>query len=84
MLSFVLNAFGTDFIVDPGTYTYLEISNGEDTSKCIKAHNTVVVDDEDPVNIEEAFEISGIPFTQIKDHLINEKHVNHIDSIISY
>ncbi len=72
-LSFVLDAYGTRFIVDPGTYTYFGDFKWRKYFKSIKAHNSVVVDEKDPVNINEAFELSHIPFAQMKDCVIRDK-----------
>lgn len=67
MLSFVLSAYGTCFITDPGTYTYLGDFKWRRYFRSMKAHNTVVVDDKDPVDIEEVFELSHIPYASIQD-----------------
>jgi hypothetical protein len=73
MLSFVLDAHGTCFIVDPGTYTYFGDFKWRKYFKGIKAHNTVVVDDKDPVDIKEVFELSHVPFAKIQDYVTNDK-----------
>lgn len=73
MLSFVLDAYGTCFIVDPGTYTYFGDFKWRRYFKSIKAHNTVVVDDKDPVEIKEVFELSHVPYAGIQDFVTNDK-----------
>jgi len=73
MLSFVLDAYGTCFITDPGTYTYFGDFEWRRYFKSIKAHNTVVVDDKDPVDIEEVFELSHVPLAQVRGHAVNDR-----------
>lgn len=72
-LSFVLNAYDTNFIVDSGTFTY----NGDFTwRKYFKgriAHNTGVIDEQDPVQIEAVFETPRVPITEICGYLTNDK-----------
>lgn len=65
MLSFILNVYGTSFLVDPGTYTYFGDFEWRKYFKGIKAHNTVVIDDSDPVDIEEFFDLSHVPSARI-------------------
>ena len=73
MLSFVLGAYGTCFIVDPGTYTYFGDFKQRRYFKSTKAHNSVVVDDKDPVDLKEIFELSHVPFARIQDCVTNDK-----------
>ena len=73
MLSFILDAYGTYFLVDPGTYTYFGDFKWRKYFKSIKAHNTVVVDDKDPVDIKEVFELSPVPFARIIDYATDNK-----------
>lgn len=65
-LSFVLDAYETAFLVDPGTYTYFGDFGWRKYFKSRKAHNTVVVDDSDPVDIKEVFESSRVPASKIQ------------------
>lgn len=46
-LSFTLNAFGMDVLIDPGTYDYFSYPQWRDYFRSTRAHNTIVVDDED-------------------------------------
>lgn len=73
VLSFILDAYGTCFIVDPGTYTYFGDFKWRRYFKSIKAHSSVVVDDKDPVDIKEVFELSHVPFAQIQDYATGNK-----------
>lgn len=43
-LSFVLNAYGKDFFIDPGTYTYIAGDPYRDYFRSTAAHNTIVID----------------------------------------
>lgn len=73
MLSFVLGAYGTYFIVDPGTYTYFGDFKWRKHFKSIKAHNTVVVDDKDPVDIQQVFESSRVALCKIQGYSTGNK-----------
>jgi len=46
-LSFTLRVGGTDVLVDPGTYDYFSHRKWRDYFRSTRAHNTIVVDDED-------------------------------------
>jgi hypothetical protein len=46
-LSFTLRAFGTDIIVDPGTYDYFTYPAWRDYFRSTRAHNTIVIDGRD-------------------------------------
>ncbi len=46
-LSFCLRAFGRDVLVDPGTYDYFTYPAWRDYFRSTRAHNTLVVDDQD-------------------------------------
>ncbi len=46
-LSFTLSAFGVDVLIDPGTYDYFSYPQWRDYFRSTRAHNTIVVDDED-------------------------------------
>jgi len=73
MLSLILDAYGTCFLVDPGTYTYFGDFKWRKYFKGTKAHNTIVVDHKDPVDIEEAFELSRVPFARIINYATENK-----------
>jgi hypothetical protein len=72
-LSFALDANGTSFIVDPGTYTYFGEFEWRKYFKRRKAHNTIVIDDKDPVDIKEIFESSNVPICKIHDYKISDR-----------
>ena len=46
-LSFTLRAFGRDVLVDPGTYDYFSYPQWREYFRGTRAHNTVVVDEND-------------------------------------
>ncbi|MBI4581894.1 MAG: alginate lyase family protein [Planctomycetes bacterium] len=46
-LSFTLRAFGEDILVDPGTYDYFTYPAWRRYFRSTRAHNTVVIDDQD-------------------------------------
>jgi len=46
-LSFTLRAFGTDVLVDPGTYDYFSYPKWRPYFRSTRAHNTVVIDGRD-------------------------------------
>ncbi|MFQ5471812.1 MAG: alginate lyase family protein [Dehalococcoidia bacterium] len=46
-LSFTLRAFGTDILVDPGTYDYFTYGEWRDYFRRTRAHNAIVIDDMD-------------------------------------
>lgn len=46
-LSFTLRAFGTDILVDPGTYDYFSYPQWRQYFRCTRAHNTLMIDDLD-------------------------------------
>jgi hypothetical protein len=46
-LSFTLRAFGSDILVDPGTYDYFSYPQWREYFRSTRAHNTVVVDGND-------------------------------------
>ncbi len=46
-LSFTLRAFGTDILVDPGTYDYFSYPKWREYFRSTRAHNTVVIDGRD-------------------------------------
>ena len=46
-LSFILNAYGRDFFIDPGTYTYVAGDPYRDYFRSTAAHNAVLVDGQD-------------------------------------
>ncbi|MBN1491423.1 MAG: alginate lyase family protein [Phycisphaerae bacterium] len=46
-LSFTLRAFGVDVLVDPGTYDYFTYPAWRDYFRSTRAHNTVMVDDQE-------------------------------------
>ena len=46
-LSFTLRAFGRDVFVDPGTYDYFTFPEWRTYFRGTRAHNTVVIDDQD-------------------------------------
>jgi hypothetical protein len=46
-LSFTLRAFGTDVLVDPGTYDYFRYPRWRDYFRGTRAHNTVCLDGQD-------------------------------------
>lgn len=46
-LSTTLRAFGEDLLVDPGTYDYFTYPEFRDYFRSTRAHNTVVIDDQD-------------------------------------
>lgn len=73
MLSVVLAAYGTYFLVDPGTYTYYGDFKWRNYFRNIKAHNTVIIDDNDPVKMEEIFEFDSIPIVEIKNYSASNK-----------
>jgi hypothetical protein len=54
-LSFTLRAFGTDILVDPGTYDYFTYPAWRDYFRSTLAHNTVVVDGVDQSVMEGPF-----------------------------
>lgn len=64
-LSLVLDAFGVSFLVDPGTYTYFGDFAWRKYFKSRCSHNTVVIDERDPVGIKEVFESSRVPTSRI-------------------
>ncbi|MBN1805945.1 MAG: alginate lyase family protein [Sedimentisphaerales bacterium] len=43
-LSFTLRAFGTDILIDPGTYDYISYPKWRKYFRSTRAHNTVVID----------------------------------------
>ncbi len=45
--SFELNAYGKDFFIDPGTYTYTADLDSRNLFRSTKMHNTVMVDSEE-------------------------------------
>jgi len=46
-LSFTLRAFGTEVLVDPGTYDYFSYPKWREYFRSTRAHNTVVIDGQD-------------------------------------
>jgi hypothetical protein len=72
-LSIALDANGASFLVDPGTYTYFGDFEWRKYFKRRKAHNTIVIDDKDPVDIKEIFESSNVPICKIHDYTISDK-----------
>jgi len=46
-LSFMLNAYGRRFFIDPGTYTYVAGDPYRDYFRSTAAHNTIVIDAQD-------------------------------------
>jgi hypothetical protein len=46
-LSFTLRAFGTEILVDPGTYDYFSYPEWRKYFRSTRAHNTVVIDGQD-------------------------------------
>ncbi|MBN1506435.1 MAG: alginate lyase family protein [Sedimentisphaerales bacterium] len=46
-LSFTLRAFGRDVLVDPGTYDYFSYPAWRKYFRSTRAHNTIVIDDQD-------------------------------------
>jgi len=54
-LSFTLRAFGTDVLVDPGTYDYFSHRRWRDYFRSTRAHNTVVVDGRDQSEMQGLF-----------------------------
>lgn len=72
-LSFVLEAYGASFLVDSGTYTYFGDFGWRRYFKCRKAHNTVVIDEKDPVEIKEIFESPSIPICKIQGYATNNR-----------
>ena len=73
MLSFVLDSYGVYFFVDPGTYTYFGDFKWRKYFRSIKAHNTVVSNDDDPVQMKEIFELPSIPTSNLLEFSINDK-----------
>jgi len=74
MLSIILDAYGTYFIVDPGTYTYYGDFQWRKYFRKINAHNTAVVDCSELVNMEEIFELTSIPLCEVIEHSINDQY----------
>lgn len=74
MLNFVLDAYGTYFIVDPGTYTYYGDFKWRKRFRSIKSHNTVVIDEDEIVQFKEIFELPSIPISKIQEYSINDKY----------
>lgn len=54
-LSFTLDAYGKQFLVDPGTYTYVADDPFRDYFRSTSAHNTVAIDGKDQSKIAGAF-----------------------------
>lgn len=73
MLSIVLEAYGTYFLIDPGTYTYYGDYKWRNYFRSVKSHNTVVIDNDDPVDMNEIFELTSIPFVKIQDYSFSDK-----------
>jgi hypothetical protein len=71
-LSFVLNAYGVNFIVDSGTFTYNGDLNWRKYFKGRTAHNTSVIDEQNPVPVE-LFETNRIPTTEIGGFQTNKE-----------
>lgn len=51
--SFILCAKGVPFIIDPGSYVYSSDADARNVFRSTKMHNTLVVDDENQVRMEE-------------------------------
>lgn len=54
-LSFTLRAFGRDILVDPGTYDYFTYAEWRPYFRSTRAHNTVVVDEQDQSDMNGRF-----------------------------
>jgi len=54
-LSFVLNAYGRRYFIDPGTYTYIADNPFRNYFRSTAAHNTVVVDEQDQSQMAGSF-----------------------------
>lgn len=54
-LSFTLDAYGKEFLIDPGTYTYIADDPFRNYFRSTSAHNTVVIDGQDQSEIAGPF-----------------------------
>jgi len=54
-LSFVLNAYGRQYFIDPGTYTYVADDPYRNYFRSTQAHNTIVVDEQSQSEIAGPF-----------------------------
>lgn len=79
-LSFVLNAYGRSFFVDPGTYTYVADDPYRNYFRSTYAHNTIVVDGLDQSQIAGAFLWSQKTNSFVKDFSKNDSY----DEIIGW
>lgn len=77
MLSFELNFFGEDFIVDPGTYVYTSDLKERNRFRSTKAHNTVLLDNQeqnpffrDPFYIEQKAKFKVNQFAESENKIL--------------
>jgi hypothetical protein len=57
ILSFELFSKGEKIIVDPGSYTFFTDPEQRQRSRSVKNHNTIFIDDEEPVGLTDTFGI---------------------------
>lgn len=73
-LSVVFEAFKINFIVDSGTFTYSGDLESRIKFKGRFAHNTSIIDNTEPVNINQTFELPSSPMSSILGQIISEKY----------
>jgi len=79
-LSFVLNAYGRRYFIDPGTYTYVADSPFRNYFRSTAAHNTVVVDEQDQSQMAGAFLWSH----KANSYLEEWESDSHYDKVVAW
>lgn len=72
-LSIQLLAYGSDALVDPGTFAYNQDQEYRNYFRRTKAHNTVSVDGKDQAEISGRMTWAGIPTTVVKDYYFSDQ-----------